>query len=286
MARRGTSDWWIQHYGKPCIRSDQVRIEWYPGVTGIAHRGTERLWQALGAVMLAYNYRVPTSYTGDYSCRAITGGSSWSGHSWPVAKDVNAKTNPYINHPGTRLIRWGIETDMPAAMIREIEMITASGIQAFTWGGRWNTVKDAMHFQIRVTLNEIAGGVRSPRGFYEGGGNAPEDGDDEMSLKLGDKGNAVGKHQNGLMVWNPDALPKFGADKDFGEETEEWVKFYQRAADLPQTGVIDGVTSALIISYTIEGISDPDSHPEKHGHPAIATVVEGTKVSVKIGDPV
>ena len=74
-----------------------------------------------------------------------------------------------------------------------------------------------------------------------------------MSLKRGDKGNAVGKHQEGLIAWNPDALPKFKADKDFGGETETWVKNYQKAADLDQTGIIDGVTSALIISYTIEG---------------------------------
>ncbi len=283
MARRGTSDWWIEHYGKPCIPSDHVRVEWYPGVVGIAHRGTEQLWQALGAIFLAYNYLVPTSYTGDYNCRAITGGSSWSGHSWPVAKDVNAATNPYINHAGTRLIRWGIETDMPAAMIREIESITASGIQALAWGGRWRTVKDAMHFQIRVTLGEIAGGVQSPRGFYEGGGSAP--GDDEMSLALGDKGNAVGKHQEGLLAWNPDALPEFGADKDFGGETEEWVKLYQRAADLDQTGVIDGVTSALIISYTIEGDGGGDGPVKKHGHDVIASLAEDTRISVEIGDP-
>lgn len=82
-----------------------------------------------------------------------------------------------------------------------------------------------------------------------------------MSLKRGDKGHAVTKHQNGLMAWNPDALPKFGADSDFGGETETWVKNYQKAADLDQTGVIDGVTSALIISYTIEADVGDHDHP-------------------------
>lgn len=290
MARRGSSEFWIEHYGKPCIGSDIVKCEWYPRLTRNqinVHDGTQRLWQALGAVMLAYNYQVPTSYVGAYSCRQITNGSSWSGHAWPVAMDVNAATNPFINHAGVRTIRWGIETDMPAAMIREIESITASGIQGFTWGGRWSTLKDAMHFQIRVTLDEIAGGVYAPRGFYEGGGIAPGD-DDEMSLKKGDSGNAVRKHQNGLLAWNPKALPEFGADADFGQETEDWVKNYQEAADLDQTGIIDGVTSALIISYTIEGSEGVG----KHGHTATATVAEdtkvtlteGTKVTVKIGE--
>lgn len=273
MAIRGTSNWWIDHYGKPCIGGDHVRLEWYPGVTTIVHRGTERIWQALGAVMLAYGYRVPTSYTGAYSCRPVTGGSSWSGHAWPVAIDINAKTNPYIRTPTLRTIKWGVETDMPAAMVKEIESITAAGIRAFTWGGRWRRIKDAMHYQIRVKLGEIAAGVKAPRGFYEG-----DQGDDEMSLKRGDKGNAVQKHQTGLIAWNKDALPKFGADADFGGETETWVKLYQKAADLPQSGVIDGVTSALIISYTIEGGGDHDHPPtptQDHSHHLSADATGG-----------
>jgi hypothetical protein len=163
---------------------------------------------------------------------------------------------------------------MPAAMITEIEKITAGGIRAFTWGGRWRSIKDAMHFQIRVSPNEIKGGVYAPRGFYEGGGSPPIGDDDELSqLKKGDSGNAVGKHQEGLIAWNPDALPEFGADLDFGGETEDWVKLYQKAADLDQNGVIDGVTSALILSY-LSSISEPT----KHYHDA--TVSEGTKVTI------
>ena len=90
-----------------------------------------------------------------------------------------------------------------------------------------------------------------------------------MSLSKGDKGHAVTKHQNGLMAWNPKALPKFGADGDFGGETETWVKTYQEAADLDETGVIDGVTSALIISYTIDGGGDHEHPPtplKQHAH--------------------
>jgi len=80
---------------------------------------------------------------------------------------VNAKTNPYKSHkPFVRNIKWGVETDMPAAMVREAEMITASGNQAFWWGGRYRTIKDAMHWEINVTLADIAGGVYAPRGYY------------------------------------------------------------------------------------------------------------------------
>lgn len=273
---RGSARWCITHYGKPCEtqRDNWVNLEWYPGVVTRVLHGTEPIWLALGAIMLAYNYKVPTSYTGSYKCRNITGGTSISRHSWPLAIDINAATNGYRRTPSLRKIRWGVDTDMPAAMIRELEKITAAGIRAFTWGGRWRTVKDAMHFQARVSKNEISSGVVAPRGFYDGGGSLPIG--DEMSLENGDKGSAVGRYQEGLIAWNADALPEFGADKDFGDETEEWVKLYQRAADLDQTGVIDGVTSALILSYLAGGGGEEETEPHKH----IATVTEGTKVTI------
>lgn len=272
MARRGSANWAIAHYGKPCIGGDIVSCQWYPGLTKNQikiHDGTQKLWQALGAVMLAYNYRVPTSYVGAYACRNITGGNTKSMHSWPLAMDINAKTNPFLRTPTRRTIKWGIETDMPAAMVREIEMITASGIQAFYWLGRARSIKDAMHYQVQVTLGEIQGGVYSPRGFYYGDGSAPIG--DEMSLRKGDSGNAVKKHQEGLNLWNV----KLGLDEDgdFGPATESATKQYQKAADLDQNGVIDGVTSALIIAYTIEGGSEG---PGKHTHPATTTVGAST----------
>jgi len=61
-------------------------------------------------------------------------------------------------------------------------------------------------------------------------------------LSRGDKGNKVKEMQRALLVWNPDCLPKFGADGDFGAETEKALKAYQTAARLPITGVYDDAT--------------------------------------------
>lgn len=72
---------------------------------------------------------------------------------------------------------------------------------------------------------------------------------EEYMIARGERGNHVRVVQKCLMGWNPKALPKFGADKDFGAETEKWVKAYQRAADLPVTGRVDGVTLALLVRY-------------------------------------
>lgn len=73
--------------------------------------------------------------------------------------------------------------------------------------------------------------------------------EDEMALKRGDKGIAVKRYQQGLMAWSDNALPRWGADSDFGGETEEWVKHFQHEHDLPETGTVDGVTADLISSY-------------------------------------
>lgn len=73
--------------------------------------------------------------------------------------------------------------------------------------------------------------------------------EDPMSVRPGDVGEAVKKFQQGLIGWNSNALPRFGADGDFGDETEEWVKNFQDSQDLTLTGVIDGVTGALLLEY-------------------------------------
>ena len=288
---RGSSSWAVANYGKPCIGADHVEIEWYPGIVGIAHRGTEPIWYALGAIFLAWNYKVPTSFTGDYACRQITGGGSWSFHAWPVAKDVNAKTNPYVNHAGVRTIRWGIETDMPAGMIREIEAITASGIQALTWGGRWRTLKDAMHFQIRVTLSEIAGGVESPRGFYRSG--------DDMSLLGFDIGKMKEPSVQGLKSEALQAMlvdrgynlgtwgdQKDGVDGSAGDDTRK--ALHQWKIDVGITAATsagEGKIGAYEYQQLHPDVTDAPSEAVKpHGHVSKVVLVEDTKIKVTIGD--
>ena len=75
-----------------------------------------------------------------------------------------------------------------------------------------------------------------------------------MALRRNDTGNAVTKMQKGLLAWNSDILPQWGADGDYGAETEAAVSAYQRAANLDPTqdfgtlGVADGVTVGFILS--------------------------------------
>lgn len=61
-------------------------------------------------------------------------------------------------------------------------------------------------------------------------------------LHMGDYGTAVLAMQQALLAWKGDCLPKYGADGDFGSETEKALKAYQKAAGLPVTGVYDETT--------------------------------------------
>ncbi len=81
--------------------------------------------------------------------------------------------------------------------------------------------------------------------------NAPPDGNPGGTgggpVARGAAGVAVTRFQNALLAWNADALPEFGADGDYGEETEVWVRNFQTALDLPASGSVDGVTAALLL---------------------------------------
>ena len=87
------------------------------------------------------------------------------------------------------------------------------------------------------------------------GTDTPNLEEDEM-LQNGDQGNAVAVFQRALMKWSEEALPEYGDDGDFGDETEEWVRNYQRAAEIDVTGKIGGVTAALLSRYVTVGSTE------------------------------
>ena len=74
------------------------------------------------------------------------------------------------------------------------------------------------------------------------------DGGKDEGLRRGDAGEDVRKMQRALLAWDGNCLPKWGADGDFGEETEEALKRFQREHDLPETGVYDEATKKALES--------------------------------------
>ncbi len=84
---------------------------------------------------------------------------------------------------------------------------------------------------------------------------------DDMILQNGDFGWAVQRIQEGLIAWNANALPEWGADKDFGGETQKWVGLFQQDQNLDDAqdwhpsmlGKADGQTAAAILRFNPAG---------------------------------
>ena len=150
---------------------------------------TVEAWEALATVLRFHGYEVRGKDTDSYNCRAITGGTEKSLHSYGIALDINWQTNPYIDHKGSRKPKFSTkptqdqraldvkaakaDTDMTVVMIEDVLAIkTSKGKQVFEWGGNWETVKDSMHFEVDIGPQDIAEGidwttVKGERGVLE-----------------------------------------------------------------------------------------------------------------------
>src|SRR5262245_14041496 len=137
---------------------------------------TADAWRALASVLEFHDYQIRPADTDSYNCRAITGGTGRSLHSYGIALDVNWTTNPYRRTPDKRKVRFSAkptqaeraidvkhqiaDTDMTPAIIDDVLAIrTTDGKRVFEWGGNWTTVKDPMHFELDVTPEELATGI-------------------------------------------------------------------------------------------------------------------------------
>jgi hypothetical protein len=158
-----------------CSEQKMVLVTFGPDKIRVAPP-TAEVWDAVAAVMLNHGYMIRTQDTDSYNCRNITAGSGRSLHSYGIALDVNWQTNPFIDHEGTREVRFSnkptqderaqdvrrgvADTDMTPAMIADIEAIrTRNGVSPVKWGGHFSTRKDAMHFEIDVGPNDLEAGI-------------------------------------------------------------------------------------------------------------------------------
>jgi hypothetical protein len=91
------------------------------------------LRRALGTLVRRRLARVVdrADYAGCYAPRRIPGSGSLSLHAWGLAIDVNAAANPRLG-----------DSRQDRRLVRAMEDA------GFTWGGRWPTVPDPMHFEL------------------------------------------------------------------------------------------------------------------------------------------
>lgn len=66
-------------------------------------------------------------------------------------------------------------------------------------------------------------------------------------IRIGSKGSAVKEWQNALRSWRPNALPRFGADGDFGAETRQWTRRFQSATGIVVDGVVGPQTRRTMV---------------------------------------
>lgn len=165
-------DLWARFYR----REDEMRRQAFgPALIAIAPP-TADAWRALEAVFLKHDYLIRKVDTGGYADRPITDGTGPSLHAYGIAVDIDWQTNPYRKTPNKRKVLFAdkptqeerarevrflrADTDMTPALIADALAIkTKAGLPIFAWGGDFKASKDAMHFQIDVSPQELAEGV-------------------------------------------------------------------------------------------------------------------------------
>lgn len=91
--------------------------------------------------------------------------------------------------------------------------------------------------------------------------NGPKAGHTIDGLSRGDYGTAVTAMQTALLAWDAGCLPRYGADGDFGGETEAALTAFQAEAGLPVTGVYDEATRKALTEAKPDTVPDPDPSP-------------------------
>jgi len=91
--------------------------------------------------------------TSAFNCRAVTGGTSWSEHSYGTAVDINPVQNPYVTRSGTVLPPsgkpWADRSVRAPGMVKHGGSVWQwfRGI-GWEWGGDWSNPKDHQHFSL------------------------------------------------------------------------------------------------------------------------------------------
>lgn len=174
-----------------------------------------------GQRLTLYNVSKPLGF----NCKAVT---------TDCETDCSALVRVCCAYAGVMLPNFRTPTE-PAALLDSgafIELTGSKYTDASTYLRRGD---------ILVTKTQGHTVVVLSNGSKAGADVAPVEG-----LSRGDGGVEVMAMQRALLRWNPDCLPKYGADGDFGAETEKAVKAYQTAANLSVTGIYDNATKAAL----------------------------------------
>ena len=188
----------VRRLWEPSCKRPLTRFLFHGGMSvSVAVESTDA-WRALDQVMQRHKYVIRQD-TGGYNCRPVREGKAPSLHSYGIVCDINWNTNELRRD--NKLV-----TDMPRAMIDDIKAIrTVGGVELFEWGGDYRTFKDAHHFEIMASPQELEAGidwdtVRAPRPRKDRPSTW-------ATLQRGDVGPTVTKLQGLLAAAGFDPLP-------------------------------------------------------------------------------
>ena len=209
---------------------------------------------------------------GRYNCRKISGSSAWSQHSWgPNALDLYPPK--HISY-ATQRQEYQDYLDIVDGFIRQ--HLSELNVRVRLWRVKNHYNHIHIDFWPRGwSTPPCAGG--SPRYKYPDGSVTsvarlinqydgdmdpiviPEEGEDV--IRKGDEGLRVQKAQERLLELGY-TLPQWGADADFGDETEAAVKAFQADNELPE----DGVLYALDVAILFEEVGGGDDALARQAH--------------------
>ena len=131
-------------WGPPGCTASQLAVVAVPGIQLNVRRAVAPLFVELVdwlARERAADQVPPLNSSGGYIKRFIAGTTTWSNHSWGLAADFNAGTNPY---------GWDATTDMPDGTSQKANSL------GMRWGGDFTGKKDGMHFEFMGTPADAA----------------------------------------------------------------------------------------------------------------------------------
>jgi hypothetical protein len=167
---------WSQY---ACAERRMVPLTLFGRWTTPVNPETVAAWRAFEQALAASGYRVHRAWV--FNCRSIKDRAALSLHAYGLAIDIDhAQPRCNVNNrtPDGRAVRFSsaatkeercrdvqrgvADTSFTPDQVAAVEAIqTVDGHQVFTWGGRWATTKDTMHFQLNVTPAELARGIRT-----------------------------------------------------------------------------------------------------------------------------
>ena len=193
---------------------------------------------------------------GRYNCRKISGSSYWSQHSWNNARDIYPPLGiPYLSsNDGEYRAYLDMVNDFIKENLTELNVRVRlwqvknhyNHIHADFWPRGWATPPCAGGSTRYKYPNGDVKSTATLINQYDGDLSpiTPQPEGEDM-LKKGDKGLRVERAQERLLELGYQ-LPQWGADADFGNETEAAVKQFQADQGLPEDGVLYAVDTAIL----------------------------------------